>query len=231
MALNKRIGDAYLNPDFVDGQVLLHTTLNEIVSVTKAGINENYYDIQNILNGTLLPANSQKLAGASLSKASVETLQSDDTKVGTSQQVKAYVDNKIAEWAGKAFGYYDDVMVTEQALATSEVFYDCVSIALPAGVWLVNAQATTVRSDNSSETISARITDKTNTFSSGQAYHSGEIGSSCQIAMTALVIVSENKTLYLQTKTSAGSASSKVVPSISGDSTEVATQIVAVQVA
>ena len=40
--LVKRIGDAYLNPNFVDGQVLLHTDMNEIVSVTKTAINENY---------------------------------------------------------------------------------------------------------------------------------------------------------------------------------------------
>ena len=44
--LVKRIGDAYLNPNFVDGQVLLHTDMNEIVSVTKTAINENYNDIQ-----------------------------------------------------------------------------------------------------------------------------------------------------------------------------------------
>lgn len=95
--LVKRISDAYLNPTFTDGQVLLHTTMNEIVSVVKTGINENYYDIQRILNGTLVPDNATKLNGATLSKYVDGELEADDNKVPTSQQVKAYVDAAISE--------------------------------------------------------------------------------------------------------------------------------------
>lgn len=95
--LQKRIGDAYLNPTFADGQVLLHTEMNEIVSVTKTGINENYYDIQRILNGSLVPDNSTKLDGATLSKYVDGELDNNDNTVPTSQQVKAYIDAKIAE--------------------------------------------------------------------------------------------------------------------------------------
>lgn len=95
--LQKRISDAYLNPTFTDGQVLLHTDMNEIVSVTKTGINENYYDIQKIINGTTTVANSTKLDGATLSKYINGDLGNNDNTVPTSQQVKAYVDAKIAE--------------------------------------------------------------------------------------------------------------------------------------
>lgn len=96
--LTKRIGDAYLNPTFTDGEVLLHTEMNEIVSVTKTGINENYYDIQRIINGTTgyIPANAIKFNGATLSKYIDGELKNDDTTVPTSQQVKAYIDSKIA---------------------------------------------------------------------------------------------------------------------------------------
>lgn len=231
MALNKRIGDEYLNADFVDGQVLLHTTMNEIVSVTKTGINENYYDVQKIINGDLPPANALALAGATLSKASVETLQSDDNKVGTSQQVKAYVDNKIAEWAGKAFGYFDDALSSIKELTVTGTFYDCASISLTAGVWLVSSNLTAIRQDTTAETIFSRITDGVNTFSSGQAHHTGGVGLSSQIGLTAIVVVSTNKTVYLQGATSSGSSSSQVVPAIAGDTTEAATQITAIQVA
>ena len=40
--LVERITDPYLMPIFTDGQVLQHTDLNEIVSVVRTGINENY---------------------------------------------------------------------------------------------------------------------------------------------------------------------------------------------
>ena len=95
--LRKRIGDAYLNPTFVDGQVLLHTQLNEIVSVTKAGINENYYDIQRLIKGEYSVGNSEKLNGALLSRYLDTTLQEDDNLVPSSQQVKAYVDKAIED--------------------------------------------------------------------------------------------------------------------------------------
>lgn len=95
--LRKRIGDAYLNPTFVDGQVLLHTQLNEIVSVVKTGINENYYDIQRLINGDLSVNNSEKLNGALLSRYLDTTLQEDDNLVPSSQQVKAYVDKAIED--------------------------------------------------------------------------------------------------------------------------------------
>jgi hypothetical protein len=93
--LIERIGEAYLNPTFVDGQVLLHTTMNEIVSITKMGINENYKDIQRIINGALVPDNSTKLNGATLAKAIDGQLQSNDNTVPTSQQVKQYIDTAV----------------------------------------------------------------------------------------------------------------------------------------
>ena len=94
-----RIGDAYLNPVFKDGEVLLNTDLNEIVSVVKTGINENYYDIQKIQSGAIPVGNASRLDGASLSKFVTETLQNDDNKVPTAAQVKAYVDSEIAKLA------------------------------------------------------------------------------------------------------------------------------------
>lgn len=93
--LRQRIGDAFLNPNFKDGEVLLHTTLNEIVSVTKTGINENYYDIQRIINGSLTSGNAMKLDGATISRYVDGELANDDNTIPTSQQVKAYVDSVI----------------------------------------------------------------------------------------------------------------------------------------
>lgn len=91
--LTKRISDQYLIPNFVDGDVLLHTKLNEAWSILRESINANYYDIQKLQNGTTPSGNSLLLGGAALSKLEDETLQDDDAKVPTSKQVKTYIDD------------------------------------------------------------------------------------------------------------------------------------------
>lgn len=108
--LYDRIGETDLNPIYVDGQPLQHIDLNNIVSVTKQGINENYYDIQKLQNGEKSAGNSDKLSGASLSKYIDETLQADDNKVPSSQQVKAYVDEQIQSFTPPVRGvdYWTD---------------------------------------------------------------------------------------------------------------------------
>lgn len=92
-----RIGDEYLNPNFQDGQILLNTDINEIVSIVKEGINANFNDIQKIQNGSLQVGNSSQLDGATLTKFSDGELEGADNKIPTSQLVKSYVDNKVQE--------------------------------------------------------------------------------------------------------------------------------------
>ena len=91
--LIKRIDDQYLISNFVDGDVLLHTKLNEAWSILKESINANYYDIQKLQDGTTPSGNSLLLGGAALSKFADEILQDDDAKVSTSKQVKTYIDD------------------------------------------------------------------------------------------------------------------------------------------
>ena len=92
-----RIGDEYLNPNFQDGQILLNTDINEIVSIVKEGINANFNDIQKIQNGSLQVGNSSQLDGATLTKFSDGELEGADNKIPTAQLVKSYVDNKVQE--------------------------------------------------------------------------------------------------------------------------------------
>ena len=42
--LYDRIGEADLNPNYKDGQVYQHTDINNMLSILKTAINENYYD-------------------------------------------------------------------------------------------------------------------------------------------------------------------------------------------
>ena len=96
--LYDRIGEADLNPTYKDGQLYQHTDVNSQVSIIKTAINANYYDIQKLQSGETTVGDAEKFDGATLSRALDETLQSDDNKVPSSQQTKAYVDAIFAEY-------------------------------------------------------------------------------------------------------------------------------------
>ena len=96
--LYKRIGEADLNPTYKDGQVYQHTDVNNMLSILKAAINENYFDIQRLQNGEKTVGNADKLDGANLSRALYETLQPNDNKIPSSQQVKEFVDGEFARF-------------------------------------------------------------------------------------------------------------------------------------
>lgn len=102
--LYERIGEADLNPTYKDGQVYQHTDVNNQVSIIKTAVNENYYDIQRLQNGTKSVKNAEQLDGAALSKGIDEDLQADDNKVPTSQQVKRYVDDIYSEYSAPIRG-------------------------------------------------------------------------------------------------------------------------------
>lgn len=93
--LYDRIGETDLNPTYKDGQVYQHIDVNNQVSIIKTAVNANYYDIQKLQNGDKTAGNAMKLDGATLSRAIDETLQANDNKIPSSQQVKAYVDTQL----------------------------------------------------------------------------------------------------------------------------------------
>ncbi|MBR1386429.1 MAG: hypothetical protein IJ568_06335 [Bacilli bacterium] len=97
--LYKRIGEADLNPTYKDGQVYQHTDVNNMLSILKAAINENYFDIQRIQNGEKTAGNADKLDGAILSRALYETVQPDDNKIPSSQQVKEFVEEMFSRFS------------------------------------------------------------------------------------------------------------------------------------
>jgi hypothetical protein len=226
--LNKRISDALLVPNFVDGQVLLHTDLNEIVSVTKLGINENYYDIQKIINGETVPADSLKLAGATLSKQSEESLQNDDTKVASASQVKSYVDGKVLDLttlitsvSGQNVALQDDI-----ALAVNNNLYDCLSVNLTPGLWVISANALIKRATPGANTIFGLITDKTTVFASTLVYQASVENISTQVNLMAVVNLTESKTLFLQLASSLGNASALVKAQTDISSSKTATMLI-----
>ena len=97
--LYDRIGEADLNPNYKDGQVYQHIDVNNMLSILKLAVNENYHDIQKIENGEKTVGDADKLDGATLSRYLNETMQADDDKIPSSQQVKAYVDSLFSTYS------------------------------------------------------------------------------------------------------------------------------------
>ena len=97
--LYDRIGEADLNPNYKDGQVYQHTDVNNMLSILKTAVNENYHDIQRLENGEKDVGNAKKLDDATLSRYLDETLQADDDKIPSSQQAKAYIDALFADFS------------------------------------------------------------------------------------------------------------------------------------
>lgn len=108
--LYDRIGETDLNPTYKDGQVLQHTDMNNIVGVIKEAVNANYHDIQKLQNGKKTVGNAEKLNDSTLSRYLDESLQADDNKVPSSQQVKHYVDDLFSEYSAPIRGvdYWTD---------------------------------------------------------------------------------------------------------------------------
>lgn len=97
MEENVRIPEAELPSNFVDGEVVGHTDLNKIISILKAGVNANYTDILDIIEGKTTVDNAIKLAGASLATSSELTIGTDDAKVPTNGLVYTYLQAIINE--------------------------------------------------------------------------------------------------------------------------------------
>lgn len=97
MEENVRIPEAELPSNFVDGEVVGHTDLNKIISILKAGVNANYTDILDIIEGRTTVNNAIKLAGASLATSSELTIGADDAKVPTNGLVYTYLQTIINE--------------------------------------------------------------------------------------------------------------------------------------
>lgn len=122
--LIKRIGDNYLPANHKDGDTFLHTDYNEFLSIFKTAINENYFDIQKIINGSIKVSDSSKLNGASLSQSINGSLSSDDNTVPSSKQVKEYVDNQYEDLQSKNDALAETVSNNTESI---KVFNDSVT--------------------------------------------------------------------------------------------------------
>lgn len=127
MNYNDRISSDYLKAQWRDGEVLQHVDLNVIEAIVKGGINENYYDIQKMLDGTYTVGSAKSVANASLSKMSDESLANDDNKIPSAMQVKNYVDTEITKVKNgiptKVSSFENDKGYIDKTVANLENYY------------------------------------------------------------------------------------------------------------
>ena len=127
MNYNDRISSDYLKAQWRDGEVLQHVDLNVLEAIVKGGINENYYDIQKMLDGTYTVGSAKSVANASLSKMSDESLANDDNKIPSAMQVKNYVDTEITKVKNgiptKVSSFENDKGYIDKTVANLENYY------------------------------------------------------------------------------------------------------------
>ena len=75
--LYDRIGEADLNPTYKDGQVYQHTDVNNMVSILKTAVNENYHDIIEGSNKFFNSPEGHKYIASQILKAMQENTGSD----------------------------------------------------------------------------------------------------------------------------------------------------------
>ena len=143
--LYDRIGETDLNPTYKDGQTYQHTDINQMLGILKTAINENYYDIQRLLSGQKTVGNANQLDGATLSRYIDETLQADDNKIPSSQQVMAHIDERFSEYSAPIRGvdYWteDDqnqVIDAAAALVSEEVKIEMATFDIVDGKLIIN---------------------------------------------------------------------------------------------
>lgn len=144
--MDYRIPEGFIKTDYKDGEVILHTDINKSNEMFKEGINENYKDIQEIVDGTVSVENAKKVDGIEVSKLIDGKLQNTDDKISTSAQVKDFVEASIDDIV---FPISAAFYTTSSKLSTTQIIINAASIK--SGGKLVNVGDTILSSNAESD--------------------------------------------------------------------------------
>ena len=140
-------------------------------------------------------------------------------------------DNASAFAAGGNLASASAALGADVQMPTSNAWVDGPSLALAAGTWLVQAQATFQRNATTAAHYGARISDGATHYSSGQSYQASFNGHTAQMSLSAIVTLAGPATIKLQGMTSAGSTSSVIKAAIPASASgNTATRIAAIQI-
>lgn len=98
-------------------------------------------------------------------------------------------------------------LAADVQLATSNTWYDILSVSLAAGTYFIIFNAMNNRTATTGGHTTIRITDKTTHYASAQQFHASSSGITQQITCVAVVTLSTTTTIYGQVATTAGSTS------------------------
>jgi hypothetical protein len=97
---------------------------------------------------------------------------------------------------------------TDVALASANTYYNCASVSLTAGTWLLMGTGTLGRATTTAGHYNLRISNGLTHYASTQHYHASVANNFASLSCNAIVTVSTTTTLYLQ---AAGSLTNDVV--------------------
>jgi len=100
---------------------------------------------------------------------------------------------------------------TDVALTNATTYYNCATVSLTAGTWLLLGTSTLGRTTTTAGHYNLRISDGVNHYASTQHYHASVTNNFASLSCNAIVTVASTTTVYLQ---AAGSIAGDVAKAI-----------------
>lgn len=140
----------------------------------------------------------------------------------------------LAEAAGGGGGLtsLQATLSSNITLGASHTWFTATSVTLTPGTWLVIGYITFQRSGTGARTYAARLRLGITDVAGAQAYVPSAAPSGTTLALSCLVTVSANSTIYLEGLTTSVTSSEAILATITlGNSTAPATRLLAVRIA
>lgn len=87
---------------------------------------------------------------------------------------------------------------TDVALTNATTYYNCATVSLTAGTWLLLGTSTLGRTTTTAGHYNLRISDGVNHYASTQHYHASVTNNFASLSCNAIVTVASTTTVYLQ---------------------------------
>lgn len=110
-----------------------------------------------------------------------------------------------------SISYVSNFAAADIALTNATTYYNCASVSLTAGTWLLMGTSTLGRTTTTAGHYNLRISDGINHYASTQHYHASVTNNFASLSCNAIVTVASTTILYLQ---AAGSIAGDVAKAI-----------------
>jgi hypothetical protein len=97
-----------------------------------------------------------------------------------------------------SISYVSNFAAADVALASANTYYNCASVSLTAGTWLLMGTGTLGRTTTTAGNYNLRISTGTTHYASTQHYHASVANNFASLSCNAIVTVATTTTIYLQ---------------------------------